>query len=82
MKYGPFPMCHMLTTLGHMFPHIELTLRTFMVSLDEYLAHSTPITFTPLYVVYISYPLVSVFHYVFTDFISRALESNSEFLGG
>ena len=45
MKYDPFPMS---STLGHMFPHTELTLGPCMVSLDEYLARSSPIKFTHL----------------------------------
>ena len=48
MKYGPFPM---LTTLGDMFPHTELTLRPCMVSLNEYLAPSPPIKSTPVYII-------------------------------
>ena len=38
MKYGPFPI--MLTTSGHMFPHMELTWRPctmYGLSRDDYL---------------------------------------------
>ena len=50
MKYGPFPM---LTTLGHMFPHMELTLRPCMVSLDEYLARTC--------IIYMTYIFIEIF---------------------
>ena len=39
--------------IEHMFPHTELTLRPCMVSLNEYLARSPPIKFTPLYTKYL-----------------------------